>query len=96
MEAATAAEAKPDFWAVEVLDAGCLERVAAANQFAQLAHVRGGRHPGGRSLGAAEARDQGGIELVGFVAGALAAAIRLDAGRIDDADLHALAVQEGG
>lgn len=36
-----------------------------------------------------------GWELVGLVAGELAAALRFDAGRMDDADLHAVAVQEG-
>lgn len=76
---------------VEFLDAGCLERVAPADQFAQLAQMRSGR----RRLGSPPEQARVGRELVGLVAGEPAAAIRFDAGRMDDADLHALAVQEG-
>jgi hypothetical protein len=42
---------------VELLDAGCLERVAAADQLAKLTQVRGRRRPCWRDLGTAEAGD---------------------------------------
>lgn len=57
---------------VEFLHAGRFERVATANQFAQLAQVRGRRYPRGRDLSEAEAGDQGRIEPVGLVVGEFA------------------------
>jgi hypothetical protein len=53
---------------VEFLNASSLERIAAADQLAQLAQVGQRRRPGRRHVGAAEACDQRRIELVSLVA----------------------------